>query len=473
MKFRWPLVLGIFLLLSLLPAIRAEEAFSASYTAIKDSIDYNGTASYTVIIQNNQDIVDSVRMGYVAWGTVFYDPSDFTLSPHSTARINVRVIPPRDVRIGTYAIDVPIISETDNIKKGSVSLRLNVVTELPKLEPTFGIPNEIEPGILKLNVMLQNTGAEAVEGISAKLESKFLEPVEMNLNNFGFKETKLIYDKEIEIPSTTSPGIYDIKLDVYQNGQILSKYVKQIQILGKENIVVDDKVEKSLLGEGHIVTIQNTGNIEANKEFTVDRPSWNKFLVSGIPKQTSVSSADGKVRFAWAYSLAPGATYALSYKISYVPLAVILIIALIVLSSLMWYYRREFTLTKEVASGKEAKALKIKLTIKNTKPVEQKNVVVEDYIPTPLKLVKEFTTVTPAAIKKEAGVVKIIWKFDSIEGKGERVLSYGIRSTLGIVGMVLLPAAKLKVKINKVLKVFLSNKLSIKGKVQIAEEEEE
>ena len=138
---------------------------------------------------------------------------------------------------------------------------------------------------------------------------------------------------------------------------------------------------------------------------------------------------------------------------------------------LAWYYRQDVSITKEIESHGDS--LKVRVTAKGASRSMLKSVVVEDYVPTPLKLGQKFSPVHPKAIKQEAGKVKLIWRLDNLYPGDERVFTYTMKSSLGVIGDVLLPAAKAKTHIDGESKVFYSNRVAMKGKVKVSELEEE
>ena len=74
---------------------------------------------------------------------------------------------------------------------------------------------------------------------------------------------------------------------------------------------------------------------------------------------------------------------------------------------------------------------------------EIRNVVIEDYVPPILKLVKRFPTLKPK-IKKSGDKIKLTWNIQSLKPGEEVIISYRVKPIVEIVGTLKLPQAKIK-----------------------------
>ena len=85
---------------------------------------------------------------------------------------------------------------------------------------------------------------------------------------------------------------------------------------------------------------------------------------------------------------------------------------------------------------------------------------IQDYIPTPLHLTKDdFGTIEPTTIKKKKTKILLTWKFDVLEPREERVISYGMKSRLKVIGKVFLPQAILAQKIGPKKQITVRSKI--------------
>ena len=145
-----------------------------------------------------------------------------------------------------------------------------------------------------------------------------------------------------------------------------------------------------------------------------------------------------------------------------------IVVILIIAYLLLTYYGKEIVVSKSVS--KSAKSLRVKLSVKNTTNQMLQNVTVTDFVPTPLKVLKEFEMAEPEAIKREHGHVKLVWKLDNLYPNEERVFIYSLKSSLSIFGSLALPQAIARVKVSGKQKSYSSGSVGIAGKLSVSED---
>lgn len=441
-------------------------------TPIKNAIAWDSTATYTIKITNEGSTGDIFRLrpASFSWGSMTFDNTVFTIPAHGSATTKLYLSPPRDVKAGDYAVEVLAISNSNPDIRGSDLLDLTVTSELPHIEPEWGIPENLEPGQTDVNLIVKNTGGAATAAVKAVLSSDLLpEPIIFDVAPLGKGEARIIWSTSLDIPLDTVAKAYSFKLAVYQDGKEISTYTHPVSVMEKEFVDVRVMATGGFLGTGYVVAIKNIGNTFAADSYSTVLPSWQRlFLHSAF--RPSVTGYGTFVEAAWPYQLDMGQQAILTYKISYVPLLALMLALLVMLYTGAWVFRQEITLTKELVTAE--KALKVNLRIKNTYGKPVRNVVIEDTVPTPLKL-KGFESEKPKAIKKIGGAVKLLWKFDNIWPGEEKVLSYNLKSALGLVGTIMLPPAKGKRKAaaGETPRLYISNGVSVPANVRVLEEE--
>ena len=458
----------VFALIFLLTIGLARAELSVSITPVDSVIDWNSTAQYTVTVDGAADAV-RLRPATFEWGTIRFEDYILPSSGSTTAYVQ----PPRDVLIGNYAIEILALSYANPDIRASELLKLTITSELPHVEPSWNIVSEIEPGKTNVSLILKNTGTTAVSGITAKLTSPLLkEPVEFNVGDMARGEAKLAWNTVLDIPLNTLADSYDFKLSVFKDGNYVMEYAKPINILEKESVEVNVFKDPKFLGKTYTVIIENVGNTFADDYYTIEVPGWQRFFIEGKVKPAITLTAEGKAQAAWPYALAIGSSTTLVYTITFMPLLAILIAVLLLLYAVFWYFGQGLSISKELLHAD--RALKVKLHIKNNSTKPQRNVIVEDNIPTPLTLSREFATMHPTVIKKTEGAVKLQWKFDVIWPHEEKILTYNLKSALAVSGTILLPAARIKKKGDpgETPKMFISNRVAVKGKIRATGTEE-
>lgn len=463
MRPRHLLFVLIFLLtIATISSARAELAVAV--TPIHAAIGWDGTATYAVTVTGADEAV-RLKASTLEWGTVRFD--DYILASSGTTKAYVQ--PPRDVLIGSYAVEILALLNSNPEIRASDFLKLTVTSELPHVEPNWNIPQNLEPGPTAITLILKNTGTTAVEGITAKIESPFLNaPVELDVGAMSKSEARVVWETNLDIPLNTPAKAYALTLSIFKDGEFVNSYPYPVNILEKPSVNTDIVTEQKFLGTKYTVTLTNIGNTLANADHRITVPKWQRFFIESKSKPAiTVIGEDAEA--SWPYSLPIGASITFIYTISFLPLLALLISILLLLYVGVWYLGQGLSITKELVHAE--RALKVRLNIKNNSTKPQRNVIIEDSIPTPLTLVREFATLHPAAIKKSEGAVKLLWKFDVIWPHEEKILTYNLKSALGVVGTVLLPAAKIRKKGDpgETPKIFLSNRVAVRGRIKAEE----
>ena len=180
-------------------------------------------------------------------------------------------------------------------------------------------------------------------------------------------------------------------------------------------------------------------------------------LGSGQVRTIAMSSTDGLHRgqeveaLGEPISVPVGEEVTYKYDISYVPLAAALVLIALALIMLGFYYSTPYKLVKSVTVQKKGKEkfIGIQLALKNKTGKKQKNIMIEDYVPIPLVVSREFGTMSPTAIRKQKDKLALTWKFDELQPREERMLSYKMKSKLEVDGKIGIPAANVTQKVGK------------------------
>ncbi len=463
----------VFALIFLLTIGIARADLSMQITPIKSTIDWNGTALYTVTVTNTgHDDTVRLKPSTFDWGTIIFNDYTLFVPAGSSISTKVSVGPPRDILIGNYAVEIFALLNSNPDIRTSDFLKLTVTSELPHIEPDYNLPPDLNPGLTPLTLILKNTGTTAVDGITAKLESPLLkEPVNFDVGAMSKGEARVVWDTTLDIPLNTPAKHYDFTLSVYKNNEFMNSYTQTFSILENPSIKTEVIPEQKFLGTRYTVTLTNVGNTLGNADYRITVPSWQRFFIEGKSKP-AITVLNKNAEASWPYSLPAGASITFVYTISFMPLLALLIAILLLLYVGFWYLGQGLMISKELVHGE--RALKVKLNVKNNSTKPQRNIIVEDSIPTPLTLVREFATLHPTAIKKSDGAVKLLWKFDVIWPHEEKVLTYNLKSSLAISGTVLLPAAKIRKKgdVGETPKVYISNRVAVKGRIRATGSEE-
>lgn len=258
-------------------------------------------------------------------------------------------------------------------------------------------------------------------------------------------------------PADTKAGVYSVyfefvmensseKAYTWINTEVISDspvVASRVSLI--EELEIQERTSKSFLSKEYVVVITNKGNIAASDSWEVEIAHIESFFVDSNPLAFS-SETDGEHTLTWNYNIDPGQSQEFQYTVSYWSLFIALILLVVALIMLAFYYISKFRLRKEVVTTKHGddSYVKIKLAIKNKTNQLQKNVLVEDYVPVPFGLSREFGTIKPDAIKKKKDKLVLVWKFEELQPREERIVSYKMKAQLEVLGKVTIPPAYLK-----------------------------
>ncbi len=460
---KWPLLL-VFLLLF---ASASAADLTINYKPLKDTVAYNEAAKYTVSITNNQDKADSICITTPTWGTAAVSDPILNLAAHSTGTVSLSMTPPSDVYIGKYAIEFAAKSCYKYEITDTALLRITVTSELPHVEPSLDLPTGLRPHEYTMNIIAKNIGSEKVDGLRGTVSSDLFESQAFNIGSIDAQEARVALQTKVNINPKASIGFHNVIISIYQGDKIIKQSFKRVEILSDENVAVAKSMANKIIAKTYEFTLTNKGNLAVEDFYSVSLPAWEKLFVSTSPK-ASVSKSGSQAKFTWVYSLQPGESTTIKYTFSYLPVIVLLVIFAAIALVMAGQYQKEFEIKKTVV--KEGSNLRVKVSIKNISSNHITGVTVSDFVPMPLKLVKDFGTLNPTAIKRERGAMRVVWKFDAVYPNEERLLVYGLKTTLGFVGEATLPAAELKFKTKEGRqKAYSSNTAAIKGKVSVGE----
>ncbi len=253
----------------------------------------------------------------------------------------------------------------------------------------------------------------------------------------------------ISPPQNVKSGKYSIYLGFKNmNGTELSNYqyvhvkvkdsAPQVTTIGHGKVDIQIEATDNFLSTNYKVTITNIGRERVEDTFTTTFSDFEKLFVQSTPKQSDIEENT----YYWVYGLDAGESTIINYSVSYLPLLIAGILFGIAIILFGGFYVTKLSVLKEirVSKGKGDKIIKIRLTLKNNSYNEQRDIILQDVIPAPLKVTRDdFGSRRPSAVKRIRNKTVLIWKFNKLEPKDEIVLSYGMKSSMEVIGKVTLP----------------------------------
>lgn len=232
-----------------------------------------------------------------------------------------------------------------------------------------------------------------------------------------------------------------------------------------ELTITEDDASVGFLRRAYAFTLENTGQTTVSDTWTEIFTDFELLFLSSEPRYTAVQEYGDSNQIVWSYTLEPGESMTLSYAVSYYSLIIAALLLFAAAGLFGYYYTSRFRIAKTITPSKsDKKNLKVEVHIKNKTSRTQKSIRVEDYLPVPFELVKNFDTIEPDSITKHGNYIKLVWKFPELAPKDERVLSYHTHSNLKVVGTVSLPQAALIQRRGKRQARALSGTVEVVGK---------
>ena len=236
--------------------------------------------------------------------------------------------------------------------------------------------------------------------------------------------------------STNDPSI--------KNHEYVHVSVKSPEVIEEtediREISVTEESSEGLFGKSYSFNITNSGNVLYSDTWEQIVSSFDlSILRSNLDYEAKEYGDDHKI--SWSIDLEPKETMTITYSISYFPVFLGGILLLLASFLFITNYLNKFSVTKELKKG--ADSILVSVSIKNRTNTEMKNVKLEDMVPKPLKLVKDFGTVAPSSIVNAKNGTKIVWKFDVLAPKEELIINYQVKSSMHVLGNIQLPQARL------------------------------
>lgn len=262
----------------------------------------------------------------------------------------------------------------------------------------------------------------------------------LGLNNLHFS---------LPINTSTAPGNYTLQASLVYVGN-MSSLSEGVSVLPYYSVSRSQHTSSNAFGMSQTVTITNAGNVNVPKSnLSVPVSSFNSlFLVSAKSSLGSASVSKGFLSSSIPYLL-PGQSITLSYSVSYVPIYIIIALAIVAIV-LFFYFNRKAVLKKEVVEHKSTEGfidVKIALRLKNISKHPLTNIEIIE--PVPLNALKVSNAgQKEGKISRVNGALRVSWKEQELNPKDEVILMYEIKSKIGIIGSMTLKPATVKFKSN-------------------------
>jgi len=422
--------------------------FSLSHAEIATSVE-------NIKISGSSGDILQYKINFVNTGTnseyisLFADanflPSNiFTLSGGESKTISIEYKIPLNSKSGEVLIPVKVFDESGKERSFSpIFLQANIIprplvyrnSALLELSvvPTSVSPLETFSVILKIN----NTGKD-VASSNVVLESGFFGRSKNVSLKAGINE---IVFEGLSLAKDTTPGTYVLTASVYLPEDTLLISTVNYDVKGYSDCKTQFNKEVTIFGKTYEAMVTNVGT-EEGKCLVADEITSIEYKL--LTSHTEGISYNGSA-VSWSVLVKPGQSKVVYYNVTYLPILAIPFIAVGIFLTI-WYFTREMDVKKELIDYKiypGAMLLKFQIKIKNLSSKDYKNIEVIDLLPSFVKDVKDFGTVS-GSLTKYSGQLAVIWKIEELKAKHEVILSYSFRTSVEVLGKIVIPTTLVK-----------------------------
>jgi len=432
--------------------------FSVDYEAVKDNVVYMEPAEFYISITNNQNFNDQFKISFginPKWSIQIIPPKDSypTINKDETKKIKVSIMAVSEMPPSLYRIPIIVKSlKTGLSEKIYAPIYLKSGKLAGEYPPTVtanaNIPDKVNPKeTIRITVDLRNRNKLNITEMKIKLSSIVINK-EVMISIGPLEEKTIIITHQFDPLEPPKKDTVTLNLYVDENSIRTIEDIP-IEIIAYSDIVESSELAKSFLKTEKKITYTNDGNVNKQETLKIEM-GFFKDIVTSTSQKTYVLKEDGKRYRALDINLKPGVQTKIIVVQNFRLLAAIITLA-IIFTILYYVFRSPIVVKKQavVLNTKDGGIInmKIMMNVSNRTPKVIKSVVIIDRVPNIADIEKEFQigTLKPdKIISHDKGSNIIKWNIEFLEKYEERIITYKIKSKLGILGGFKLPPAVIK-----------------------------
>ena len=461
------LLILVFLLSFSVFAQEKKDPVEINVVRSENKITANDAAIFEVSISNNQlrntDFFIAKNFFSERW-RVAAQPYILSVESGFSRNTQLRIAPSKFLVPGEYKLVIGIESRDGSFKEellleievipfGEDNVRTELIVE-DKIDPRIGSTVRVE---------LENLFNYNIDDVNIQLESDLFEFE----NNIELKANEKRVEKfELNFPADVKLGEYEFSVVVKTGKDVLGAANKKV-LLAPYSEVTEKIFRSNKFNKNIVITKENTGTEKSSEEVNLELTWIEKILARYNIPPDSVNKADGKYIVRWFFSIEPGERVDIIVNLPYGTYLSILLITLLLVYLIFYITRRKVVLVKKIIDvTKDSEGIKgvkiiLHLTNRGNKAIEKIRII--DYLP---KMVaasgKDFGTMKPTRVQKSMdGRLRLVWDLDGLDRGEERIISYIARSSLSIIGKLLLPEAVVEYQTGRSHVHVRSNKLTL------------
>ncbi len=433
----------------------ANPSFSVSVEPENYRVNPEGFANYTFTINNlrKYDQVVTIQLSPADATNWVLFPNAVSVPGESEENVVVKIFPKTTASLGVYDLTIKVNDNFGNNDYFQLPLHLTLdgfySDYVPNVALSVSVPQSQDPrSPVKITVLTRNRNQLDISNMSIKITSDlFSEDYSLSLGPRKEKTTDFFFD----LNPLQEPGAYPIKISLYypRSGKTITDSEVSLNIDGYSSITPVYNSSEELFLRTETIFLENLGNEERTKEFSVYAPWPKRLFMYSDPKAERVK-IDGKTYLLWTTSLKSTESMTIFVYTNYrVP--IILLIILVLGSAAYFIFRSPILILKEAAVvGEDSEGIseiKIRIFIKNRSNGSVNNISVTDKLPGITELIhsNHLGSMKPTRITKtqKKGTL-LYWDIDGLDSYEERIITYRLKAKLKIIGDMTLPRARVK-----------------------------
>ncbi|VVB79375.1 Uncharacterised protein [uncultured archaeon] len=412
-------------------------SFASALTATQDSLDV------AIIPEFNQPghtsiIVEGADPGqynmYTLTAVKILPSTPFNLVAVRN-NISVDIYPTSELRpFGPAAYEFAyVIRNTETDQKYENKMVVRIVS----IEDAFEVSSDSNsPDSDKITFYVKNREAINLKNVHARFTSIFFDSEQtFDVPANGKKEISIAVDKDklkrIEAGSYLLTAVFDT-----DKGQ---KTIEGRVYLGEKKGVEAKETNEGFFIHRTDISRINYGNVQETVNVDVQKNVFSR-LFSTASVQPDVVNRDGfGVTYSWARTLGPAESFEVKVTTNYLYPVLIVIAIILIIIGFKRFTETKVEMTKSVSPVKTQSgqfALRVRIHVKAKKRVE--NVSIIDRIPGVVQIYEKFDSILRPT-KIDTRNRRIQWDLGEMAAGEERMLTYIIYSTVGVVGTFSLP----------------------------------
>ena len=466
------IILLIFALLSFSVFVSAQESGSKGVeieiNEIKGVITANDVAEYGLVISNNigkdMDLFVAKNFYSEKW-RVRADPYIVGVASGFSRSTKISLSPTKFLTPGDYKLVVNVESRDKSYSK-EIPLDVKIVSFGDNnVKTELIVDDKIDPRLGSVaRVSLENLYNFDIDDVELRFDSdlfSFEKDFKLKANEKRVEIFQLSFDDDAELGEYK----FEVAVKTGDGDYVLGRATEEV-VLAPYSEITERVFKGSNFNKRIVITKENTGTEISREEVKLELTVIENFMARFNVNPDSIEKVDNAYLAKWEFSLEPGDRKDIVVMLPYGTYLLVFLVVALLIYIVYYVTKRKVVLIKRVIDVTKdrdgIRGVKIILHLKNkgNKGIEKIRVI--DYLPKLVAASSHFGSMKPTRTQKSLdGRMRLVWDFDGLGRKEERIVSYTARSNLSIIGKLSLPEAFVEYQVGKKHYHNKSNRLTL------------